>query len=194
MKSLVIPKHPDPQPREVSLDEIYEVVDGCRRCPLCESHVPVEMGIGSDKARVFILMDTPANQDYARRASALEELLAAANLKLEDVYITSLVKCPPPPGRQILSYEVEECSAILREEIRSVWPDVIIAMGGLSVQFLLHTDVGVNSLEGRMYRRGHFQILPTYHIEQLMRDPVSMLKAQKTLEKLGDWLNNNPAQ
>ena len=194
MKNLIIPNHPDPQPREVSLDEIFEVVDGCRRCPLCEAHVAPEMGIGNEKARVLVLTDTPANKDYAKRMSALEELIAEAGLSLSDVYVTSLIKCPVPPGRQPLPHEIDECSAILREEIRSVWPEIIIAMGGMATQFLLHTDVGVNPLEGRMYRRGHFQVLPTFHIEQLMRDPVSMRSAQDTMKKLGDWLQNNPVQ
>ncbi len=194
MKNLTIPNHPEPQPKEITLDEIFGVVDGCRRCPLCQSHINPEMGIGNEDARVLVLTDTPANQDYARRMSTISELIAHAGLALDDVYVTSLIKCPVPPGRQPLAYEIDECSAILREEIRSVWPEIIIAMGGMATQFLLHTDVGVNPLEGRMYRRGHFQVLPTYHIEQIMRDSLSLHSAQETMNKLGDWLKNNPVQ
>ncbi len=193
MKNLVIPNHPDPQPREVSLDEIYEAIEGCRRCPLCESPATPEMGIGNEHARVFVLTDTPANQDYKRRMQTLEKLVASAGISCDDIYITSLVKCPVPPDRPLLSYEIEECSPILREEIRSVWPDVIMTMGSQATQFILHSDVGVNPLEGRMYRRGHFQVLPTYHISQIMRDPISLKQAQHTMDKLGKWLQDNPS-
>ena len=193
MKSLTIPNHNNPQPREVSLDEIFEVVDGCRRCPLGECHNNPEMGIGNEQARILVLVDTPANQDYHTRMKGIEKLMEPAGVNIDDVYVTSLVKCTVPPGRNLLPFEIEECSAILREEIRSVWPQVIVSMGNTPTQFLLHSDIGVNPLEGRMYRRGHFQILPTYHINQLLRDPRSMKSAQETMKKLGDWLQNNPS-
>ncbi len=191
MKNLDIPDHPNPKPREVSLDEIFDVVEGCRSCPLGDGPESLEMGIGNESARVLILLDTldPFGA-YKSRMDALEKLLSPAHLSLGEVYVTSLIKCPMPPSRPPSSFEIEACSAILREEIRSIWPDVIVCMGQLATQFILHSDVGVDVLQGRMYRSGHFQVLPSFHIEQLMRDPASMAVAQKTMEKLGQWLKS----
>ncbi len=192
MKTLAIPDHPNPKPHEVSLEEIFSQVDGCRRCPLCENTTTPELGIGNERARVLVLIDAvDSNLLYKDRMSSLEKLLSPAGLSLSDVYITSLIKCPIPPGRQATSFEIQECAPILREEIRSIWPEVIISMGTQATQFIMHSEVGVSPLQGRMYRRGQFQILPTFHIEQIMRDPVSMKTAQQTMSKLGDWLKNN---
>ncbi len=194
MNKLDIPNHPDPQPREVTLDELYEAVEDCSRCMLSDNGM-LEMGIGNEKARVAVVIDAPDMRGgYKERMALIESLIAPAHLTLDDVYVTTLIKCPLLPDRQPTSFEIDACSAILREEIRSVWPEVIICMGSMATRFFLHSEVGVDTLHGRMYRRGHFQILPTFHINQLMRDELSLQVAQSTIRKLGVWLEKHSAQ
>ncbi len=189
---LDIPGHPNPQPKEVTLDEIYDAAQGCVRCPLSDGNRMMEMGIGNEDARVLVLLESSDASCYKERMDTISELLDSAGLTLDDVYVTALIKCPVPPGRIPTQSEIDGCSAILREEIRSVWPEIIITMGSIPTQFILHSEVGVDRLEGRMYRRGHFQVLPTFHIEQLMRDSLSRDIVKKTMVKLGDWLDKNP--
>ncbi len=193
MKKLDIPNHPNPKPKEVTLDELFAVVENCKLCTLSDRCNPPEMGIGNEKARVLFLMDSPdPSHLYKPRMDMICKLAESAGMSIDEVYTTTLLKCSVPPNRQATPHEIEHCSAIFREEIRSIWPDIIVCLGSEATRFVLHSEIGVNPLHGRMYRSGRFQVVPLFHIEQLMRDSRSMQAACQTMTKLGEWLESNP--
>ncbi len=53
------------------------------------------------------------------------------------------MKCRPPGNRNPKPEEIEACSPFLREQIRSVWPDVMVSLGNFASQWVLKTDKGV---------------------------------------------------
>ena len=86
-----------------------------------------------------------------------------AGLTRDQVYIANVIKCRPPSNRNPRPEEIEACSPFLREQIRSVWPDVLVCLGNFATQFVLRTEMGVTHLRGHLYQTGHFAVVPTFH-------------------------------
>lgn len=179
---LKIPGHEKPRAREVTLEEIRRVLGDCRLCPLCETRKNVVFGQGSQNARVVFVGEAPgATEDerglpfVGRAGELLDRMLAErAGLRREDVYIANVLKCRPPGNRDPRPEEVQVCSPFLREQIRSIWPDVIMTMGNPATRFILRTDAGITGLRGKVFKTGHFYVLPTFHPAAVLRDLYKM--------------------
>jgi uracil-DNA glycosylase family 4 len=93
----------------------------------------------------------------------LDELLAEANLTREDVFITNTVKCRPPGNRDPRKDEKDFCRRYLREQLNTIKPRIVVAVGTISAHFILPTTASMASLHGIPVRWGPYIVLPTYH-------------------------------
>jgi DNA polymerase len=66
----------------------------------------------------------------------LERALAAAGLRREDVWTTTLVKCLPPDARDPTPGEVASCADHLVAQVEAVRPVVVVALGGFVTKVL----------------------------------------------------------
>ncbi len=194
-----IPGHVNQKPREVSLDEIRAVVGDCHACPLGETRTHLVFGCGNPHARVMFVGEGPGrNEDLqgepfvGAAGHKLDALLGYAGLTRDEVYIANVIKCRPPSNRNPRPEEIEACAPYLREQIRSVWPDVIVCLGNFAAQFVLRTQAGVTSLRGNLYQVGHFVVCPTFHpaacIYHEQWEPLLI----QDLQLVGQWLRENP--
>ncbi len=199
MPMMQIPGHVNQKPREVSLDEIRAVVGDCHACPLGETRTHLVFGCGNPHARVMFVGEGPGrNEDLqgepfvGAAGHKLDALLGYAGLTRDEVYIANVIKCRPPSNRNPRPEEIEACSPYLREQIRSVWPDVIVCLGNFAAQFVLRTQAGVTSLRGNLYQVGHFVVCPTFHpaacIYHEQWEPLLI----QDLQLVGQWLRENP--
>ncbi|MBR2835064.1 MAG: uracil-DNA glycosylase [Coriobacteriales bacterium] len=190
---LSIPGHEHPHPREVSLDEIRLTLGDCRLCPLWETRTNIVFGVGNPYARVVLVGEAPgANEDaqgipFVGRAGALLDrvLEDCAGLHRSDVYIANVLKCRPPNNRDPKPDEVEVCSPYLREQIRSIWPDIIMTLGNPATHFILRTDLGITRLRGMVHKTGHFAVLPTFHPAAVLRDTHKLAELETDFRLLG---------
>jgi DNA polymerase len=81
------------------------------------------------------------------------------------------VKCRPPENRNPWPDEVAACRPILQEQLESLRPRVICALGTFAAQTLLQTDERISRLRGRFHMLGEIQVMPTYHPAYLLRNP-----------------------
>lgn len=93
----------------------------------------------------------------------LDELLAHAGLRRDEVYIANVLKCRPPSNRNPLVSEIETCTPFLREQIRVIGPDVLVTLGNFATRFVLEADEGITQLRGRVQQVGRFKVLPIFH-------------------------------
>ena len=193
---LRIPGHEHQRAREVSLEEIRAVLGDCRLCPLGETRRNIVFGTGNPNARVVFVGEAPgATEDemglpfVGRAGELLDRMLAEqAGLRREDVYIANVLKCRPPGNRDPRPEEVQVCSPYLREQIRSIWPDVIMTMGNPATRFILRTEAGITRLRGKVYKTGHFSVLPTFHPAAVLRDQTKMPELAADFSLLGQIL------
>lgn len=193
---LKIPGHDHQKAGEVRLEEIRAVLGDCHLCPLGETRKNIVFGTGNPHARVVLVGEAPgATEDemglpfVGRAGELLDRMLAEqSGVHREDVYIANVLKCRPPGNRDPRPDEVEVCSPYLREQIRSIWPDVIMTMGNPATRFILRTEVGITRLRGKVFRTGHFSVLPTFHPAAVLRDSNKLPDLEHDFRLMGQIL------
>ena len=184
-----------PKPH-IPLDELRVQVDSCRRCPLCDGRTQTVFGVGNPHARVMFIGEAPGkNEDLqgepfvGAAGHYLNELLGCAGLRREDVFIANVLKCRPPGNRDPRPEEIQTCTPYLREQTRTIDPEVLVTLGKFSTQFVLKTQVGITRLHGRVQRAGKFLVFPIFHPAAALYDGAKREALENDFVTLGELLH-----
>ncbi len=122
--------------------ELHDVIRTCTLCALSATRTHAVPGEGPLTAEVMCIGEAPGmNEDKQGRpfvgaaGQFLGELLGAAGLTREQVYICNVLKCRPPGNRDPLPNEIDACAEYLDLQIDLVDPLVIVTPGALPVTF-----------------------------------------------------------
>ena len=180
----------------IPLDELRVQVDSCRRCPLCDGRTQMVFGVGNPHARVMFIGEAPGkNEDLqgepfvGAAGHYLNELLGCAGLRREDVFIANVLKCRPPGNRDPRPEEIQTCTPYLREQTRTIDPEVLVTLGKFSTQFVLKTQVGITRLHGRVQRAGKFLVFPVFHPAAALYDGAKREALENDFVTLGQVLH-----
>jgi DNA polymerase len=106
---------------------------GFEPCETCTNFVP---GEGNPWAEVVIVGEAPgATEDsegrpfVGRAGRLLDEVLAAAGVRREEVFITNVVKARPPGNRDPLAGEVAHHWPWLERQIAVIAPKLLVPLG-----------------------------------------------------------------
>jgi uracil-DNA glycosylase family 4 len=166
-------------------------VTGCAACPLHATRTQTVFGVGNREAELMVIGEAPgADEDrqgepfVGRAGLLLNAMLQAIGLQREAVYIANILKCRPPGNRDPLPEEVAHCEPFLLRQIELVRPRVILAVGRVAAQNLLHSAETVGKLRGRTHRLGEagIPVVVTYHPAYLLRSPDQKGKAWLDLQ------------
>ena len=184
-----------PKPH-IPLDELRVQVEPCRRCPLCDGRTQTVFGVGNPHARVMFIGEAPGkNEDLqgepfvGAAGHYLNELLGCAGLRREDVFIANVLKCRPPGNRDPRPEEIQTCTPFLREQTRTIDPEVLVTLGKFSTQFVLKTQVGITRLHGRVQRAGKFLVFPIFHPAAALYDGAKREALENDFVTLGQLLH-----
>ena len=184
-----------PKPH-IPLDELRVQVESCRRCPLCDGRTQTVFGVGNPHARVMFIGEAPGkNEDLqgepfvGKAGQYLNELLGCAGLRREDVFIANVLKCRPPGNRDPRPEEIQTCTPYLREQTRTIDPEVLVTLGKFSTQFVLKTQVGITRLHGRVQRAGKFLVFPIFHPAAALYDGAKREALENDFVTLGQLLH-----
>lgn len=184
-----------PKPH-IPLDELRVQVESCRRCPLCDGRTQTVFGVGNPHARVMFIGEAPGkNEDLqgepfvGAAGHYLNELLGCAGLRREDVFIANVLKCRPPGNRDPRPEEIQTCTPFLREQTRTIDPEVLVALGKFSTQFVLKTQMGITRLHGRVQRAGKFLVFPIFHPAAALYDGAKREALENDFVTLGQLLH-----
>ena len=184
-----------PKPH-IPLDELRVQVESCRRCPLCDGRTQTVFGVGNPHARVMFIGEAPGkNEDLqgepfvGAAGHYLNELLGCAGLRREDVCSANVLKCRPPGNRDPRPEEIQTCTPILREQTRTIAPEVLVTLGKFSTQFVLKTQVGITRLHGRVQRAGKFLVFPIFHPAAALYDGAKREALENDFVTLGQLLH-----
>ena len=70
MAALMIPGHPKPRPREVTLEEVRACVGDCHLCPLGQTRTNLVFGVGNPHARVMFVGEGPGRDRKSTRLNS----------------------------------------------------------------------------------------------------------------------------
>jgi len=174
-------EHSTREAREAALCGLKAAVACCQRCPeLATRRTQTVFGVGSATARVMVIGEAPGQEEdeqgepfVGAAGQLLNKILAASQLRREDLYICNILRCRPPGNRNPLPQEAANCREFLEAQIHVVQPEFIICLGAVAAQNLLGVDTAISKMRGKFYEYGASRVLCTYHPSYLLRNPAA---------------------
>lgn len=181
-----------PTDKASALTAIQNLIGDCTRCPLAYAgRRKIVFGDGDSNARLMFVGEGPgADEDASgipfvgKAGQLLNNMISAMGLKREEVYIANIVKCRPPANRTPEPVEANTCSPFLLEQIDTIQPQVIVALGGTAATYLLGVKQSLGSLRGSWHSCRGAKVAVTYHPAYLLRDPSQKGEAWKDLQRV----------
>lgn len=159
------------------LKSIARKIASCTKCRLSQERTHTVPGDGSPTAKLVFVGEAPGFHEdeqglpfVGAAGKLLERLLTQISLSRKDVFICNVVKCRPPGNRDPLPDEISSCEPYLLEQLDTLKPLVICALGRYAAQTLLRTDEGINRLRGRFHVYHDIPLLPTLHPAAILRN------------------------
>jgi uracil-DNA glycosylase len=175
-------------PPRASLKTLREAAAGCRGCDLWRNATQTVFGEGPAPARVMFVGEQPGDQEdreghpfVGPAGRLLDAALEEAGIDRAEVYVTNAVKHFKFVRRELTKRrlhkkpsagEVKACNPWLREEIRVVQPEVIVALGSTAAQALLGRTFRVTEHRGEVVTSDWAgPVVPTVHPSAVLRAP-----------------------
>jgi uracil-DNA glycosylase len=194
LKSLSIQENRPPS-EATDLDEIAQLLPGCRQCPLWERATHALCGVGPQKAELMIVGEQPGDQeDLAGKpfigpaGQLLDTALTEVGIDRSQAYVTNAVKHfkweprgklrlhqKPSPG------EIDACKPWLLGELSSIAPRVLILLGSTAAHSLLGPSISVTKDRGLIDAP---QLAPR---TILTVHPSYLLRLETQTEKVTQW-------
>lgn len=156
----------------------------CRRCDLWQHATQAVLGDGDVRATLMLVGEQPGDTEDLRgrpfvgpAGAVLDDAITEAELKRSNLYITNAVKhfkWLPRGKRRMHSKpgisEINACSVWLNQEISTVRPLVIVALGTTALRSLM--DIALSIDAARLMDLRHTdgaRVLATYHPAAILR-------------------------
>jgi uracil-DNA glycosylase family 4 len=111
-----------------------------------------------------------------RAGQLLDRMLTAISLDRSNIYIANIVPWRPPGNRTPTTAETSICLPFIKRQIELCNPQVLVCVGGYSMQNLLGINEGIMKARGRWvdYPVGNgnkIKAIATLHPAYLLRSP-----------------------
>ena len=162
-----------------TLPEIRADLGDCTRCGLCETRRQLIFGTGAADADLVIIGEAPSPEEdhhgepfVGAGGDMLNKmLLHVLGLEREEVFITNIVKCSPPPERGPHPSEAREFLPFLEAQLEAIDPKVILLVGRAALQVLFNTRAGMKQSRGQWRDWRGVPTMATFHPSHLQRQP-----------------------
>lgn len=138
------------------------------------------IGEGNHRAAVMFVGEAPGRNEAmtgrpfcGAAGRVLDELLASAGIRREDVYITNILKDRPPENRDPLPEEIFAYGPFLDRQIEIIQPKIIVALGRYAMGYLmekfhlLEAMMPISLLHGKAFDAeapyGKIKLVAQYH-------------------------------
>jgi probable DNA metabolism protein len=181
-------------PSADTIQTLREEAADCRACPLWKDATQTVFGEGPQHARVMLVGEQPGDkEDLADKpfvgpaGQMLDRALEEAGVDRSKVYITNAVKHFKflPRGKFRLhqkpnTSEIKACRQWYERELRSIRPEIVVAMGATAAQSVLGKITPVNKTRGRLIDlEDGTRALVTVHPSYLLRLPDAEARAEQ---------------
>ena len=150
----------------------------CTACVLAGTRHSVVFGEGDERTKLMFIGEGPgADEDdqgrpfVGRAGQLLTQILSAAGIERDRVYITNVVKCRPPENRTPEPDEMMACDAHLQTQIALIRPRILVLLGNSPTKWILKTTAGITKLRGRWFDWRGIAVMPMFHPSYLLRYP-----------------------
>lgn len=184
-------------------------VKTCTACGLCEDRTQAVFGVGVQDADLLVVGEGPGAEEDRQgfpfvgpAGQLLDNMLKAINYarapqgEEQGAYIANIVKCRPPRNRDPRPEEAAACRDYLERQIALVKPKLILAVGRVAAQNLLHSEAPLGRMRGQVHHHetSGTPVMVTYHPAYLLRSPGEKRKAWEDLKQARSLLHEAAGQ
>lgn len=184
----VVPAAPVLAPDDI-FNELRQQVLTCRKCDLCKTRRNPAFGEGDPKTDLVFVGEGPGEDEdrqgrpFVGRAGRLLTKIIHDGMKLHrhKVYICNVVKCRPPDeagkNRAPTPNEMVICRPYLMQQLRTIKPKIIVALGATAIHGLLGEKPKMGEFRGIFREWEGIRLMPTYHPAYLLRNYTQAARA-----------------
>ena len=181
--------------------QLETTIQTCDKCQLYATRKQAIVGRGNQSAELmFVLLTPSSNDDEAGCVCSGEDndlfskMLAAINVDIDDVYITSLLKCSVPASHTVSAKEIKQCFAYLKRQVRLIQPKLLIVLGETTIRCLLQKNMSLDDFRA-MNTNQPFQIdsipvFSSYSPQELLQQPELKRNAWTDLQQIQKLIEN----
>ncbi len=187
------------------LNDLQVKIKNISNCELKNNAKQIVFSDGNFKNSIMIVGEGPGHKEdelgkpfVGDAGQLLNKMLAAINLKRENVYITNVVNYRPPNNRKPEPAEIIRYSEFLREHISIIEPKILILMGSTAMEALFGSKIKISKERGVwkeiiINNKTYLTIItfhPAYLLRQADQKKYSWADLKKIRKKI-DELNIN---
>lgn len=165
------------------LQTINQSILSCTNCTLCQGRRKAVPGVGSDKARTFLIAEKPGRYEdetgipmVGKAGEIFDDTLQMVGLRRRDFFITNMVKCYVPYGEVITMTQLAACKPWLEEQLEAIKPLVIVLCGNYAISEF-YPGERIGNIHGQPRTiwapwdpEQHVILVPTYHPSAALRN------------------------
>lgn len=156
--------------------ELAEEISKCGKCPISNSRGEKIFGVGSVPSKILVISGNSyisKNGGYKpmndKDFDYFKKWLEAVKINVEDVFITSLLKCNIPDN-QISKEFIANCTPFLKKEIEILNPSIILALGEVVLSSLKQSPMYLRRDRGTIFHYYDIPFLATYHPKEVLEN------------------------
>jgi DNA polymerase len=177
---------------EEELRRFREEVSTCRLCTRCDSRSRVLPGFGPAKVDLVVLLPPPDEREELEDGLMLGEAGTMLDNMLQRVVMVERSKVYLMPslfcrGAKPSAEEVNACRPLVLRQLAILRPKVVLAMGEEVLPLL-----GTEARRGTWLSWNNLDVMPTWHPNELIRDPTKKRPAMEHLKQAGERLAQVP--
>lgn len=172
-------------------------VKQCEKCSLHKTRKQAILGRGDQQSDLMFVLLSPTEKDEENAVictgeanTLLTKMLTAIDVSINDVYITSLLKCHVPSNHTASSEEFKNCRTYLKQQIKLVQPKLLVVLGETSARYILQSDLVLDDMRDETNDKSNdnlFESVPifvSYSPQELLLMPENKRKAWSDLQKI----------
>ena len=164
--------------KKKSINSFENEINHCQKCYIAHDRTNFVFGTGDPDADLFIVGEAPGRQEdlhgvpfIGQAGKLLDKILSAiGKSRKKGVYIANILKCRPPKNRDPLQSEIDECIPYLKQQINTIKPKLILALGKVAAKVLINSDVILKEMRNTTYIYENIPLRITYHPAALLRN------------------------
>jgi uracil-DNA glycosylase family 4 len=184
-----------------TMEEIRAELGECNRCQLGRTRTNLVFGIGNPHARLVFVGEAPGRDEdlqgepfVGEAGQLLTKIINAMGFQRSEIYICNVLKCRPPNNRNPLPSEIEQCHPFMLRQVKSIGPEVVVALGTFAAQTLLQTKEPISKLRGRFHDYHGIPLMPTFHPAFLLRNAAMKREVWEDMQQVMNLLGKKASQ
>ena len=181
------------------LNKVASEVSVCQLCGLAAGRKKAVPGEGPADAEIMLIGEGPGfHEDQQGRpfvgpsGQFLNELLASAGYKREQVFIANVVKCRPPGNRDPLPEEMQACSQYLDRQIALINPKVIVTLGRFSMSKWF-AGQKISAIHGQAKKIDGRVVVAMFHPAAALHQPALRTAIEQDFQRLPEIVKSTQA-